>query len=93
MMKTYKILSSDNILLTFTEDSNVYTLYAEHEDGGQEIILQAKDDGNRFNFMDDFSREFGYHHIDHLRLFLNLIGKLDYKLYESYIILEPVGQI
>jgi len=91
-MKTYKILSSDNMVLTFTEDSGVYTLYSQHEDE-QEIILQAKDDQNGITFMDEFSREFGYHHIDHLRLFLNLIGKIDYKLYESYIMLEPVGQI
>lgn len=90
-MKTYKILNSEDRALTFTVSGSVYTLYDCNE--AQTIILQAIDNENGFTFMDEISSDMGYHDIDYMHLFLNLIGRIDNKLYDSYIMLEPVGQI
>lgn len=90
-MRTYKILNSDDKVLTFTVNDNVYTLYGCDE--AQTIILQAVDDENGFTFMDDLYATMDYADIDYMHLFLNLIGRIDNKLYDSYIMMEPVGQI
>jgi hypothetical protein len=90
-MKTWKILDSEDRVLTFTFDENVYTLYGSDEE--QTIILQAVDDENGFTFMDDICTSMDYCDIDYMHLFLNLIGRIDNKLYGSYIITEPIGQI
>ena len=92
-MKTYKILNSEDRALTFTEDDLIYTLYMTNEDGENITILKAVDNGNGFEFIDKISKSMGYDDMDYMRLFLNLIGKMDLSLYDSYIILEPIGQI
>ena len=92
-MKTWKILNSEDRALTFTEDDLVYTLYLTNEDGENITILKAVDNGNGFEFIDKISKSMGYDDMDYMRLFLNLIGKMDLSLYDSYIITEPIGQI
>jgi hypothetical protein len=90
-MKTWKILSSEDRVLTFIANENVYTLYGSDE--AQTIILQAVNDENGFTFMDEIYTSMDYADLDYMHLFLNLIGRMDNKLYDSYIITEPVGQI
>jgi len=92
-MKTWKILNSEDRVLTFTENDLVYTLYLTNEDGENITILKAVDNANGFEFIDEISTSMDYADIDYMRLFLNLIGRMDNKLYDSYIITEPVGQI
>ena len=88
-MKTWKILDSERVL-TFTEDDLVYTLFLTDEDGEDITILKAVDNGNGFEFIDKISKSMGYGDMDYMRLFLNLIGKMDHSLYDSYIITEPI---
>jgi len=93
-MKTYKILSSENEVLTFTaDDDDIYTL--SKTNGFDELItiIRAVDTQNGFEFIDKIDKSMDYAQIDYMRLFLNLIGKIDENLYESYIMLEPIGQI
>jgi hypothetical protein len=92
-MKTWKILDSEDRVLTFTENDLVYTLYLTNKDGENITILKAVDNANGFEFIDEISTSMDYADIDYMRLFLNLIGRMDNKLYDSYIITEPVGQI
>lgn len=92
-MKTWKILNSEDRVLTFTENDLVYTLYLTNKDGENITILKAVDNANGFEFIDEISTSMDYADIDYMRLFLNLIGRMDNKLYDSYIITEPVGQI
>lgn len=92
-MKTYKILNSEDRALTFTEDDYIYTLYMTNEDGENITILKAVDNANGFEFINEISTSMDYADIDYMRLFLNLIGRMDSSLFDSYIILEPIGQI
>jgi hypothetical protein len=92
-MKTWKILDSENRVLTFTENDLVYTLFLTDEDGDEITILKAVDNNNGFEFIDKISKSMDYCDMDYLRLFLNLVGKMDSSLFDSYIITEPVGQI
>jgi hypothetical protein len=92
-MKTWKILNSENEVLTFTENDLVYTLFRTDEEGDEITILKAVDNGNGFEFIDKINKSMGYDDMDYMRLFLNLIGKMDDSLYDSYIITEPIGQI
>jgi|LauGreDrversion4_2_1035121.scaffolds.fasta_scaffold15532_11 hypothetical protein len=92
-MKTWKILNSENELLTFTEDDLIYTLFVTNENGENTTILKAVDDGNGFQFITKMYKNMDYIDMDYMRLFLNLIGKMDHSLYDSYIITEPIGQI
>ena len=92
-MKTWKILNSENEILTFTENDLVYTLYVTNEDGENITILKAVDNGNGFEFIDKIDKSMDYCDIDHMHLFLNLIGKMDDSLYDSYMLAEPIGQI
>lgn len=89
-MKTYVILSSDNQVLLFTENDLVYTLSIPDEDNV--ILFSAKDTGDGIEFIDggDLKDDFDYGEADYLRLFLNLIHKMDNSLFESYRVLEPV---
>ena len=87
------ILNSCNGLLTFTENDLVYTLYTTNEDGENITILKAVDNGNGFEFIDKIDKSMDYADIDYMRLFLNLIGKMDHSLYDSYIVTKPIGQI
>jgi len=86
-------LSSYNEVFTFTADDSVYTLCINNEDDECITILQAVDNKNGFKFVDDISTDMGYDDLDHMRLFLNLISKIDDTLFDSYIMLEPVAQI
>ena len=45
-MKTWKILDSENRVLTFTENDLVYTLFMINEDGENITILKAVDNNN-----------------------------------------------
>ena len=92
-MKTWKILSSYNGVFTFTADDSVYTLCINNEDDECITILKAVDNDNGFKFVDDISTDMGYDDLDYMRLFLNLISKVDDTLFDSYIMLEPVAQI
>ena len=92
-MKTWKILNSDNEVFTFTENDLVYTLFKTDEECDEITILKAVDNGNGFEFIDKINKSMGYDDVDYMRLFLNLIGKMDDSLYDSYIITEPIGQI
>jgi hypothetical protein len=92
-MKTWKILNSEDGVLTFTENDLVYTLFLTDEDGDEITILKAVDNGNGFQFIGDMSASMDYADIDYMRLFLNLIGKMDSSLFDSYVITEPIGQI
>jgi len=92
-MKTWKILSSYNGVFTFTVDDGVYTLCINNEDDECITILKAVDNDNGFKFVDDISTDMGYDDLDYMRLFLNLISKVDDTLFDSYIMLEPVAQI
>lgn len=92
-MKTWKILNSENELLTFTEDDLIYTLFKTDEEGDEITILKAVDNRNGFEFIDKINKSMDYCDMDYMRLFLNLIGKMDDSLYDSYIITEPIGQI
>lgn len=92
-MKTWKILNSENELLTFTEDDLIYTLFKTDEEGDEITILKAVDNRNGFEFIDKIHKSMDYCDMDYMRLFLNLIGKMDDSLYDSYIITEPIGQI
>lgn len=93
MMRTWKILNSETEILTFTENDLIYTLFTTNEDGDEIIIFRAEDTGNGFKFTDKIDRSMEYCDMDYLRLFLNLIGKMDDGLYDSYLITEPIGQI
>lgn len=94
MMKTYKILSSENEVLTFTiEDDDIYTLSRMNGFDEPITILKAVDNQNGFEFIDKINKSMDYAEIDYMHLFLNLIGKINHNLYESYIMLEPIGQI
>lgn len=92
-MKTYKILNSEDRALTFTVDHDIYTLYLNDDNDELITILKAVDNGNGFKFIDDISTDMDYADIDYMHLFLNLIGRIDNNLYDSYIMMEPVGQI
>lgn len=92
-MKTWKILSSYNGVFTFTADDGVYTLCINNEDDECITILKAVDNKNGFKFVDDISTDMGYDDLDYMRLFLNLISKVDDTVFDSYIMLEPVAQI
>jgi hypothetical protein len=92
-MKTWKILNSEDGVLTFTENDLVYTLYVTNEDGENITLLKAVDNGNGFQFIGDISASMDYADIDYMRLFLNLIDKMDSSLFDSYVITEPIGQI
>ena len=92
-MKTWKILNSEDGVLTFTENDLVYTLFKTDEEGDEITILKAVDNGNGFEFIDKINKSMDYCDMDYMRLFLNLIGKMDDSLYDSYIITEPIGQI
>jgi hypothetical protein len=92
-MKTWKILNSEDRVLTFTENDLVYTLYLTNEDGENITILKAVDNAHGVEFIDEISTSMDYADIDYMRLFLNLIGRMDSSLFDSYIITEPVGQI
>ena len=92
-MKTYKILNSEDRALTFTVDHDIYTLYFNDDNDELITILKAVDNGNGFKFIDDISTDMDYADIDYMHLFLNLIGRIDNNLYDSYIMMEPVGQI
>lgn len=98
-MKTYKILNSfDNMILTFIvkEIGNKvteYCLYCDGKDDEQILILSAIDDEDGFMFGDTLNNKMEYHDVDYLHLFLNLIKKVDDRLFDSYIMTEPIGQI
>lgn len=87
------ILNSENGVLTFTENDLIYTLYLTNEEGENITILKAVDNGNGFQFIGDMSASMDYADIDYMRLFLNLIGKMDNSLFDSYVITEPIGQL
>ncbi len=90
-MKTYKIISQVNDILTFTENDLTYTLSIDGAKGDPVEILQATDTGNGIKFTNKFDKELDYSQVDYLRLFLNLIEQEDKSLFESYIVTEPVG--
>lgn len=95
-MKTYKILSSYNDILTFTvkelSKSVEYSLYYEREDE-KILIYTATDTEDDFLFHGGLSDIMDYHDVDYLHLFLSLIKRIDERLFDSYIITEPIGQI
>lgn len=90
-MKTYKLISQVNDILTFTENDLTYTLSIDSATGDPVEILQATDTGNGIKFTNKFNKELDYSEADYLRLFLNLIEQEDKSLFESYIVTEPVG--
>lgn len=90
-MKTYKLISQVNDILTFTENDLTYTLSIEPSIGDSIVIFEATDTGNGIKFTNKFDRELDYSETDYLRLFLNLIEQEDKSLFESYIVTEPVG--
>ena len=58
-MKTWKILGSNDEILTFTEDDLIYTLYKTDDYGEDITILKAVDNLNGFEFIDiDIERNF-----------------------------------
>jgi hypothetical protein len=74
------------------EDNEIYTL--SRMDGDKSVtILKAVDDGWGFQFTNKINKTMDYADIDYMRVFLNLIGMIETNLYDSYIVLEPVGQI
>ena len=93
-MKTYKILNSeDSGILTFTIDGNKYKLSVQYTDELTLDLVEAEDTENGLVFTDEINKDMDYAEADYLRLFLNLISRFDNKLFDSYIILEPIGQI
>jgi len=91
-MKTYKVLSpNEGTVLTFTENDLIYTLTKHEFDGKQTVLFKAKETGNGFIFENKIEKELDYSDMDYLRLFLNLIQKLDENIFESYILTEPIG--
>ena len=95
-MKTYKILSSYDDVLTFTvkelPQGVEYSLYHEREDE-KILIYTATDTEDDFLFHGGLSNIMDYHDVDYLNLFLNMIKRIDERLFDSYIITEPIGQI
>ena len=93
-MKTYKILNSeDSGILTFTIDGNKYKLSVQYTDELTVDLLEAEDNRDGLVFTDEINHEMDYAEVDYMRLFLNLISRFDSKMFDSYIILEPIGQI
>lgn len=90
-MKTYKLISQVNDILTFTENDLIYTLSIEPSVGDSIVIFEAKDTGNGLIFTNRISKALEYSDVDYLRLFLNLIEQEDKSLFESYIVTEPIG--
>ena len=91
-MTTYKVLSpNENTILTFTENDLIYTLSKQEFDGTETILFQAKETGDGFIFKDKIGKELDYSDMDYLRLFLNLIQKLDENIFESYILTEAIA--
>ena len=56
-------------------------------------LLEAEDNGDGLIFTDCIDYAMEYSDADYMRLFLNLISRFDSKMFDSYIILEPIGQI
>lgn len=93
-MKIYKILNSeDDSILTFTIDGDKYKLSVNYTDDLSVDLLEAEDNGDGLMFKDEINHEMDYADADYMRLFLNLIQKFDRKLFDSYVILEPIGQV
>lgn len=90
-MKTYKILNSENGVLTFTENDLKYCLYLDYKHDEPLKIFEAEDTGNGLMFTESIGKALEYSTVDYLRLFLNLIEQEDKSLFESYIITEPIG--
>ena len=91
-MTTYKVLSpNENTILTFTENDLIYTLSKQEFDGTETVLLEAKETGDGFIFKDKIGKELDYSDMDYLRLFLNLIQKLDENIFESYILTEAIA--
>lgn len=92
-MKTWKILNSENEVLTFIVNDNIYSLYLDYGDADKIKLFEAIDTENGFEFEASLEHNVDYSTLDYLRLFLNLVEKVDKGIYDSYMILEPIGQI
>jgi hypothetical protein len=82
---------NENTILTFTENDLIYTLSKQEFDGTETVLLEAKETGDGFIFKDKIGKELDYSDMDYLRLFLNLIQKLDENIFESYILTEAIA--
>ena len=92
-MKTYKILNSEDRVLTFTVDDKKYKLSLQFSDEQTLDLLEAEDTGDGLVFIDEINSDMDYSEADYMRLFLNLISRFDSRMFDSYIILEPIGQL
>jgi len=93
MTKSYKILCSDELKTTYTfvkaeiPSVTTYALYLD-ETGG--ILFTAENHGNGIEFDKKIGKNFEYHEIAELQLFLNLIHKFDDGLTDTFDVFEKI---
>lgn len=89
MQKSYKIMDGEGYVSTFTVIENRYELKDHHN----EIVLSGVDTEDGFVFDQKIEGEIDYYNFDALRLFLNMIGKVDKLIFEEYRVYKHLGKI
>lgn len=86
MPKSFKLVDTENMTYTFTQLGNRYEL----KDTQGEILLSGIDTEDDFIFDQDLCEVFNYHMLDAMKIFLELIGKCDPWMFETYELYEKV---
>jgi hypothetical protein len=82
-------MDGEGYVSTFTVIENRYELKDHHN----EIILSGVDTEDGFEFDQKIEGEIDYYNFDALRLFLNMIGKVDKLIFEEYRVYKHLGKI
>jgi hypothetical protein len=95
MTKRYKILCSDELNTTYTfikEETSSRTMYTLIGEKG-EVLYSAEDNEDDIKFEKKIGKNFAYHEIAELQLFLNLIHNLAPGLSDTYDVYEKVTTV
>lgn len=94
MMQIYKILSSDehNTTYRFIKETFPTVKYTLMDSEG-ETLYTAEDDEDGIRFEKKIGKNFAYHEIAELHLFLNLIQQFDDTLTDTYDVYQKVTTI
>ena len=84
-VKSFKLLDTDSEALVFTQIGNTYEM--KYRD---EVLYYATDTEEGFKFSKNIGKELDYFYLDALRMFLEMIGKCDGKIYEKYDVYQKV---
>ena len=98
MMKTFTLVNSYDEIFTFLADLDKKQYMLKDSEG--DVVMSATDteDGLEFDHLFGYSDEFedgkttfAYYQAEYMRIFLHMLSIIDPKLFDGYMITQPIG--